>query len=136
MSRRRVRPQPTPSPGWTIVDGHEPSAWLRDAAATRLRAIAGDKRVQTVASEVELIVCPLSGNFTKSASREDYTCDRCRRYCAADGFHTFGLHFRATMPGVPDVVLAGGLCDDCAARETMPELPSQSTQPNPRSTDL
>jgi hypothetical protein len=118
VSRRRVRPRQTPPPDWTIVDGHEPSAWLRTTAAARLRAIAADRQVLAVAPAIGLIVCPL-GRSGRPGSREDFTCDRCRRYCGApaDEFHVFGLQFRPVEPGLPDVMLTGGLCADCAARE-------------------
>lgn len=119
MSRRRVRPRQTPPPDWTIVDSHEPSAWLRNAAATRLRALANDEHSMATAPSADFIVCSLSGLPTNTGSAEDYTCDRCRRYCgaSADEFHVFALPVKSARRGQPSVVLAGGLCADCAARE-------------------
>ena len=128
MSRRRVRRQ---QPDWTITfdSDHEPSAWLREAAAARLRAIGSDKQIRDIAPLFETIICPIS-NSSAPGSREDYSCDRCGRYSGGpnDRFHLFSVHCMAASPNLPDVVLAGGFCDACAARENLEPNPEQGRQ--------
>ena len=128
MSRRRVRRQ---QPDWTVTfdTDREPSAWLREAAAARLRAIGSDKQIRDIAPLFETIICPIS-NPSAPGSREDYSCDRCGRYCGEpdDGFRLFSVHCEAQRSDLPDVLLAGGLCDACAARENLEPNPEQGRQ--------
>lgn len=86
----------------------EPSAWLRGAAARRLRQI-----VATVGDTTAygLVVAPL-GRSGPPGSHEDRSCDRCRRYVEqGDQLNLF--HYLAA----PRVVLTSGLCGPCWAKE-------------------
>lgn len=86
---------------------HEATAWLRGAVARRLAVI--DRLHDLPAHDV--LVGPL-GRAGTPGSREDRTCDRCRRYTPrGEDFYPFPVYPR------PDVVLVGGLCASCAGRE-------------------
>jgi hypothetical protein len=87
---------------------HEPSAWLRGAAARRVRQIAA------AVLDVEaygVVVAPL-GSSGPPGSREDRSCDRCGRYVPERDL----LHLLTYQP-TPRIHLAGGLCGRCAAKE-------------------
>jgi len=89
---------------------HESSAWLRGAAATRVRQINAQlKDLDT--STYGAIVAPfaLSG---PPGSREDRRCDRCRvDVPEGDLLHMF------VYWATPRIHLAGGLCAACARKE-------------------
>jgi hypothetical protein len=87
---------------------HEPSAWLRQAAAKRVRQIGA---AVTDTSAFGAIVSPL-GRTGEPGSREDRTCDRCGRYVPQGEL----LHLFTYQP-TPRIHLAGGLCGRCAAKE-------------------
>jgi hypothetical protein len=88
----------------------EPSAWLRGAAAKRVRQIGAQLRdVDT--SAYGAIVSPL-GRTGAPGSREDRTCDRCRSYVP----ECSPLHMFTYQP-TPRIYLAGGLCESCARKE-------------------
>jgi len=89
---------------------HECSAWLRGAAAKRVRQIGAQlKDIDT--SDFGAIIAPL-GSTGSPGSCEDRTCDRCRSYVPqGDALHMFV--FWAT----PRIHLAGGLCASCARKE-------------------
>jgi hypothetical protein len=90
---------------------HEPSAWLRGAAARRVRQI---KNLPVDTSAYAMVIAPL-GRTGDPGSREDRECDRCRSYVPeGDVLHLFT--YRAT----PGVHLAGGLCGSCARKEGAP----------------
>lgn len=92
----------------TNVTIHEPSAWLRGAAARRVRQI---EALPVDTSAYGAIVSPL-GRTGEPGSRDDRTCDRCGRYVpASKTLHMFV--FRPT----PQIHLAGGLCGSCARKE-------------------
>ena len=120
MSARESRPTgaapevPAKGPTDSVTAGtdvaHEPSAWLRGAAAKRVRQI-GAQLKDTDTSAFGAIVAPL-GTSGPPGSREDRTCDRCRCYVPqGDALHMFV--FLAT----PRIHLAGGLCASCASKE-------------------
>ena len=81
--------------------GHEPTAWMRQAAA--------DVHAQLVARGLRhpprmTIVTML--HPCRPGSIEDRTCDRCRRFDAT------GMHVFMYAP-VDGVAVGIGLCDDC-----------------------
>jgi hypothetical protein len=87
---------------------HEPSAWLRGAAAQRVRQI---EAAVPDPSAYGAVVAPL-GRTGPPGSREDRECDRCRSYVPeGDLLHLF------TYQPTPRIHLAGGLCGRCAAKE-------------------
>jgi hypothetical protein len=85
---------------------HEPSAWMRGAAAKRVRQIE-DLHLDTRA----LIIAPL-GRVGTPGSREDRECDRCG-VCVREGdlLHLFGYY------AAPKVIICCGLCGRCARKE-------------------
>jgi hypothetical protein len=85
---------------------HEPSAWLRGVAAERVRLI------NTLDVEAYgVIIAPL-GRTGDPGSRADRECDRCRRFVPqGDPLHLFTYH------PTPRIILAGGLCSSCKAKE-------------------
>jgi hypothetical protein len=89
---------------------HEPSAWMRGAAAKRVRQISAQlKGIDT--SAYGAIVSPL-GWTGAPGSRADRSCDRCFRYVReGDLLHLF------TYQPTPQIHLIGGLCGRCAAKE-------------------
>jgi hypothetical protein len=91
-----------------FLPNHEPSAWLRRAAAKRVRQI---KNLPVDASAYGAIVSPL-GRTGEPGSRADRTCDRCGTYVPASGT----LHIFIYQP-TPRIHLFGGLCAACQARE-------------------
>lgn len=89
---------------------HEPSAWLRSAAARRLRGLCARITTQPAGT---VVVAPLIGPV-RPGSREDRRCDRCRRDTArGHPFYPFALRH----PGRCPVVLVVGLCQRCAELE-------------------
>jgi hypothetical protein len=86
----------------------EASAWLRGAAARRVRQI---EALHLDASTFEVVVSPL-GRTGAPGSRADRTCDRCGTYVPASGT----LHLFLYRP-TPRIHLFGGLCAACEARE-------------------
>jgi hypothetical protein len=87
---------------------HEPSAWLRGAAARCVRQIAA------AVLDVEAygaVIAPL-GRTGPPGSRADRECDRCGRYVPEGDL----LHMFLYQP-TPRIHLAGGLCGRCAAKE-------------------
>lgn len=120
MSRRKAK-APQQLLSWQMSNGREPSAWLRSAVATRLLAL--EKRGNVLQLGMTWVVSPLSGLPTKPGSTEDFTCDRCRRYVDPDSdesLHLFSVPCQAQVPGVSNVLLSSGLCDECAAKEGLP----------------
>lgn len=89
---------------------HECSAWMRGAAATRVRQISAQlKDIDT--SAYGAIIAPL-GRTGAPGSRADRSCDRCDSYVLeGDLLHMFV--YQAT----PRIHLAGGLCSSCAQKE-------------------
>jgi hypothetical protein len=89
---------------------HEPSAWLRGAAATRVRQISA--RLKDIdASAYGAIVAPL-GRTGALGSRADRSCDRCNTYVPPGRT----LHLFVFQP-TPRIHLIGGLCPACEAKE-------------------
>lgn len=87
---------------------HEPSAWLRSAAAKRVRQL---NAAVPDPSAYGAIVAPL-GSSGPPGSREDRSCDRCGRYVpVGDVLHVFGYWPTA------QICLAGAFCSGCAAKE-------------------
>ena len=95
----------TAASDWRVYPRHEPSSWLRTVATQVLRRV--DR--EGMAGLADEIVAPV-GRTGPTGSREDYTCDRCRRY-DRDGLIPFTWRAR------PNVTLIGGLCTACAALE-------------------
>jgi hypothetical protein len=87
---------------------HEPSAWLRGAAAKRVRRI---ENLHLDASSYGVIVSPL-GRTGPPGSRTDRSCDRCSSYVPQSGT----LHLFVYQP-TPRIHLCGGLCASCARKE-------------------
>jgi len=87
---------------------HEPSAWMRGAAAKRVRQI---NAAVTDAPAFALIVAPL-GRSGPPGSREDRECDRCGRYVPEGDL----LHLIAYQPTAL-ILLCAGLCTSCAQKE-------------------
>jgi len=91
-----------------MVTAHEASAWLRSAAARRVRQI---NAAVLDASAFGAIVSPI-GRTGIPGSRADRECDRCGTYVpACRTLHLFSYH----VP--PRIFLCGGLCGRCAAKE-------------------
>jgi len=89
---------------------HEPSAWMRGAAAKRVRQIEEQlKDIDT--SAFGAIVAPI-GRTGAPGSRTDRECDRCRTYVPQGEL----LHLFTYQP-TPRIHLAGGLCSSCARKE-------------------
>lgn len=89
---------------------HEPSAWLRGAAAMRVRQITAQlKDIDT--SAYGAIVAPF-GRTGPSGSRADRSCDRCNTYVPPGRT----LHLFVYKP-TPRIHLCCGLCGRCAAKE-------------------
>jgi hypothetical protein len=90
------------------LPNHEPSAWLRRAAAKRVREI---KNLHLDTSAYAAVIAPL-GRTGPPGSRADRECDRCGRYVPErDLLHLF------TYQPTPRIHLTGGLCAACQARE-------------------
>jgi len=88
----------------------EASAWLRGAAAKRVRQISAQlKDIDT--SAYGAIVSPL-GRTGAPGSRADRSCDRCNIFVPEGDL----LHMFVYRP-TPRIHLAGGLCGRCAAKE-------------------
>jgi hypothetical protein len=87
---------------------HEPSAWLRGAAAKRVRQI---ENLHLDASAFGVIVSPL-GSSGPPGSRADRECDRCGSYVPQAG----RLHLFAYRP-TPRIFLCAGMCASCAKKE-------------------
>jgi hypothetical protein len=86
----------------------EPSAWLRGAAARRVRQI---KNLHLDTSAYAVVIAPI-GRTGDPGSHEDRECDRCRSYVPqGDVLHLF------TYRAKPRILLAGGLCGSCTAKE-------------------
>lgn len=116
MSRRRAKPEQLRH-NWQFTGNREPSAWLRGAAAVKLRWIDANG----FATLGPRIMTQLSPYRTLPGSREDRTCDRCRCYCPVGApFNLLTVGFTAGTPGISDVILTGGLCDACADLEGGP----------------
>jgi len=89
---------------------HEPSAWLRGAAARRVRQIGVQlKDIDT--SAYGAIVAPF-GRTGAPGSRADRSCDRCDSYVPEGDL----LHMFVYQP-TARIHLAGGLCTSCARKE-------------------
>jgi len=89
---------------------HEPSAFLRGAAATRVRQINAQlKDIDT--SSYGAIVAPL-GRTGALGSRADRSCDRCDTYVPPGRT----LHLFVYQP-TPRIHLCAGLCGRCAEKE-------------------
>jgi len=87
---------------------HEPSAWLRGAAARRVR------QINAAGLDVEafgVVVAPL-GRTGPPGSRADRECDRCCSYVPEGDL----LHLVTYRP-TARILLAGGLCSSCARKE-------------------
>jgi hypothetical protein len=92
----------------TIVNPHEPSAWLRGQVARRIAYVT---RMGLDPNGDTLIICPL-GRGAAPGSREDRECDRCRSYTpVGPPFHVF------LLPAARSLRLVGGLCARCWAKE-------------------
>jgi hypothetical protein len=105
ISRSRSAP-PDLGPEHRIL--HEPSAWLRGAAAKRVR------QINAAVTDVEAygaIVSPL-GRTGAPGSRADRSCDRCNTYVPPGRT----LHLFTYQP-TPRIHLCCGLCPQCEARE-------------------
>ena len=89
---------------------HEPSAWLRGAAARRVREI-GAQLKDTDTSTYGAIVAPL-GRGGAPGSRADRSCDRCGTYVRQGDL----LHMFVYQP-TSRIHLSGGLCGRCARKE-------------------
>jgi hypothetical protein len=89
---------------------HECTAWMRTAAARRVRQIEAElKDIDT--STYGAIVAPI-GMTGAPGSREDRSCDRCRAFVPpGDLLHMFV--YRATAR----IHLAGAFCTACARKE-------------------
>lgn len=101
---------------WTVIPGnHEWSMWFLNAAAARLRQL---EKSGVLALDVDILT-PI-GRSSTPGSREDFTCDRCRKYQPSQVLTLFQMWFRKTeylnQPGGV-VRLFGGLCRACADRE-------------------
>jgi hypothetical protein len=101
---------PTLPAGTATARIHEPSAWLRGVAATRVRQI---KALHLDASAFGAIVAPL-GRTGALGSREDRSCDRCRIYVPEGDLLYLFVH-RPT----PRIFLSCGLCSVCAQKEAI-----------------
>lgn len=95
------RPQTRPS----VKRSNEPSAWLRSTAAKKARKIR--KRFPNLPADTAVVT--QLGPSCRPGSREDFTCDRCRRYCP--GGLNAGVHRHG------GISFAFGLCDDCYPAE-------------------
>lgn len=86
---------------------HEPTFWLRSAAAERVRLID--------LLDVEafgVVIAPL-GSSGPPGSVEDRSCDRCGLYVPeGDRLHLLSYHVTAR------IILCCGLCATCSAKET------------------
>jgi hypothetical protein len=90
---------------------HEPSAWLRGVAATRVRQIEAQlKDVDT--SAYGAVVAPL-GWTGAPGSRADRSCDRCDSYVPPGSTLLLFLYQPTAR-----IHLAGGLCAACARKES------------------
>lgn len=93
----------------TTAAAHEPSAWVRSAAADRVRDV--ERTGLDPYATDPMIVAPL-GRAAAPGSREDRTCDRCRRYTPeGEWFYPF------TVQPLPGLILVGGLCAACHRKE-------------------
>lgn len=110
---RAADPSPPPcSPGpWPMHLGpdHEPSSWLRELKAARVRQTT---HLAATLAPTDVLVGTLTGRPTRDGSREDRTCDRCRTWVPYDG----NLHMLVVQP-TPQLLLVGGLCSGCLERE-------------------
>jgi hypothetical protein len=89
---------------------HEPSAWMRGAAAKRARQIG--EQLKGIDTSAYGAIVSLLGRTGPPGSREDRECDRCRRFVPkGDLLHLF------TYQPTPQIHLAGGLCGSCARKE-------------------
>jgi len=86
---------------------HEPSSWLRTAAARRVRQIESMHLDLTYG----VLIAPL-GSSGPPGSRADSECDRCRCLVLPNG----RLHLIAYSVA-PRIILCTGLCGRCAAKE-------------------
>ena len=86
----------------------EPSAWLRSAAAARVRQI---KATVPNVEAYGVVIAPL-GETGPKGSREDRSCDRCRTYVPQNA-HLHLLTYHVT----PKILLCAGFCSVCASKE-------------------
>lgn len=91
----------------------EPSAWLRVAAARRVRDINAALASQGIPADNNAVVVTPLGKPSAPGSRGDRSCDRCDRYVPEDT--TFWL-FQYALRGV---LLFGGLCQACRDLEVV-----------------
>jgi hypothetical protein len=101
-----------------VLESWEPSAWFRgelDRAAATIRAVVPDDgRVVTT------VMAPL-GRGARPGSREDRTCDRCRKYVPPTRRNQAPRFFVGAIPIELSKAIRGivtyGLCVHCVALE-------------------
>lgn len=86
---------------------HEPSAWLRDAAARRVRQVQA-QGLDPNDPDGALIIAPLG----RTGGDDDHRCDRCGVDCRDGGRMWTGM-----VTAAPALRLVLGLCPACARRE-------------------
>ena len=106
MSRAEAKRQPATRWRTVRTPHHEPSVWLRGVCLDLAREAAG---LGPPPAEGLIPLLPI--HPAKPGTREDHTCDRCRRYDPHLVIH--GFYYRPAA----NLAVYGGLCDDCARAE-------------------
>jgi hypothetical protein len=90
---------------------HEPSAWLRGAAATRVRQI--NARLKDIDTSAYGAIVAQLGRTGALGSREDRSCNRCGTYVPPGRT----LYLSVYQP-TPRIHLCCGLCASCERKES------------------